>query len=185
MDLTHYRTLGRSGLVVSPLALGTMTFGAGRWGADEATSRRIFDAYVDVGGNFLDTADVYSGGESEAMLGRFLRDSGRRDRMVVATKSGFSRVEGNPLAAGNSARNIRDGLDDYDYAAEFMSLDLDAVGCLTDTDRPDRLTRPTRPRHGRRTCATLKPSRGNTLHWGRPGGKWRWLRPSWRSEDTR
>ncbi|RZM35344.1 MAG: aldo/keto reductase [Sphingomonas sp.] len=111
MDLSHYRTLGRSGLVVSPLALGTMTFGAGRWGADEPTSRRIFDAYVDAGGNFLDTADVYSGGASEAMLGRFLRDRGNRDRMVVATKSGFPRTEGNPLAAGNSARNIRDGLE--------------------------------------------------------------------------
>lgn len=111
MDLTHYRTLGRSGLAVSPLALGTMTFGAGRWGADEAVSRRIYDAYVDAGGNFLDTADVYSGGESEAMLGRFLRDSGRRDRMVVATKSGFARGEGNPLTGGNSARNIRDGLE--------------------------------------------------------------------------
>lgn len=111
MNLTQYRTLGRSGLIVSPLALGTMTFGAGRWGADAATSRRIFDAYVEAGGNFLDTADVYSGGESEAMLGRFLRDSGRRDRMVVATKSGFARAEGNPLAAGNSARNIRDGLE--------------------------------------------------------------------------
>ena len=111
MNLTHYRTLGRSGLAVSPLALGTMTFGTGRWGADEPTSRAIFDAYVEAGGNFVDTADVYSGGESEAMLGRFLRDSGNRDKMVIATKSGFPRGEGNPLAGGNSARNIRDGLD--------------------------------------------------------------------------
>lgn len=111
MNLTHYRTLGRSGLVVSPLALGTMTFGAGRWGADEATARRIFDAYLDAGGNFIDTADVYSGGESEAMLGRFVADSGTRQRLVIATKSGFARSEGNPLAGGNSARNIRDGLE--------------------------------------------------------------------------
>ena len=111
MDLTDYRTLGRSGLAVSPLALGTMTFGAGRWGADEAGSRAIFDAYADLGGNFVDTAHVYSGGESEAMIGRFLRERGGRDRMVVATKSGFPRDEGNPLAAGNSARNIRDGLE--------------------------------------------------------------------------
>jgi aryl-alcohol dehydrogenase-like predicted oxidoreductase len=110
MALTNYRTLGRSGLAVSPLALGTMTFGAGRWGVDEVGSRAIFDAYVDAGGNFVDTADVYSGGESEAMLGRFLRERGTRDRMVVATKSGFPRGEGNPLAGGNSARNIRDGL---------------------------------------------------------------------------
>jgi aryl-alcohol dehydrogenase-like predicted oxidoreductase len=111
MDLTHYRTLGCSGLAVSPLALGTMTFGAGRWGADEATSRAIFDAYVDAGGNFIDTADVYSGGESEAMLGRFVAARGLRDRLVIATKAGFARTPGNPLAGGNSARNIRDGIE--------------------------------------------------------------------------
>ena len=111
MDMTDYRTLGRSGLIVSPLALGTMTFGAGRWGADEAGSRAIFDAYADTGGNFIDTADVYSGGESEAMIGRFLLERGGRDRMVIATKSGFARGESNPLAGGNSARNIRDGLE--------------------------------------------------------------------------
>ncbi|OHT19993.1 aldo/keto reductase [Edaphosphingomonas haloaromaticamans] len=111
MDLTSYRTLGRSGLAVSPLALGTMTFGAGRWGADEAGSRAIFDAYVDAGGNFADTADVYSGGESETMLGRFLAEKGNRDRMVIATKSGFPRRPDTPLAGGNSARNIRDGIE--------------------------------------------------------------------------
>lgn len=97
MDLTKYRTLGKSGLIVSPLALGTMTFGAGRWGASEQTSRSLFDAYIDAGGNFLDTADIYSGGESERMLGSFLSDGGHRDRLVVATKSGFSRGQGTPL----------------------------------------------------------------------------------------
>jgi aryl-alcohol dehydrogenase-like predicted oxidoreductase len=111
MNLTSFRTLGRSGLLVSPLALGTMTFGAGRWGADEAGSRAIFDAYVDAGGNFADTADVYSGGESETMLGRFLAERGNRDRMVIATKSGFPRRQDTPLAGGNSARNIRDGIE--------------------------------------------------------------------------
>jgi aryl-alcohol dehydrogenase-like predicted oxidoreductase len=60
MSLTDFRTLGRSGLVVSPLALGTMTFGPGAWGADAPTSRAIFDAYRDAGGNFVDTADIYS-----------------------------------------------------------------------------------------------------------------------------
>lgn len=111
MTLTTYRTLGRSGLTVSPLALGTMTFGAGRWGADEATARVIFDTYVEAGGNFADTADVYSGGQSEEMLGRFIAERGNRDRMVIATKSGFPRSEGTPLAGGNSARNIRDGIE--------------------------------------------------------------------------
>ena len=65
MQMTDYRTFGRSGLIVSPLALGTMTFGAGRWGTDEPTARALFDTYVEAGGNLIDTADVYSGGESE------------------------------------------------------------------------------------------------------------------------
>lgn len=58
MSLTDFRALGRSGLVVSPLCLGAMTFGPGEWGADEAASREIFDAYRDAGGNFVDTADT-------------------------------------------------------------------------------------------------------------------------------
>jgi aryl-alcohol dehydrogenase-like predicted oxidoreductase len=111
MSLTNFRTIGASGLVVSPLALGAMTFGAGRWGADEATARAIFDTYVAAGGNFIDTADIYSGGESEAMLGRFVADAGLRDRLVIATKSGFSREQGTPLAGGNGKKNIRAGVE--------------------------------------------------------------------------
>lgn len=111
MNLASYRTLGRSGLAVSPLALGTMTFGAGRWGSDEATSRAVFDAFVEAGGNFVDTADVYAGGQSEAMLGGFVAERGLRERLVIATKSGFPRRQDTPLAGGNSARNIRDGIE--------------------------------------------------------------------------
>ena len=69
MSLAKFRTLGRSGLVVSPLALGTMTFGQGAWGADDATSRAIFDAYRAAGGNFIDTADIYSGAASGLLDG--------------------------------------------------------------------------------------------------------------------
>lgn len=111
MTLTQYRTLGNSGLVVSPLALGAMTFGAGRWGADENTSRAIFDTYVAAGGNFVDTADIYSGGQSEEMLGRFVAQARLRDRLVIATKSGFSRQQGTPLAGGNGKKNIRAGIE--------------------------------------------------------------------------
>jgi aryl-alcohol dehydrogenase-like predicted oxidoreductase len=111
MRMTEYRTFGRSGLIVSPLALGTMTFGAGRWGSAPAEARAIFDAYVEAGGNLVDTADVYSGGESERMLGQFLADSGMRDRLVVSTKSGFSRAQGHPLHGGNGAFNIRQGIE--------------------------------------------------------------------------
>lgn len=111
MDLTSYRSLGNSGLLVSPLALGAMTFGAGRWGSGEKASRAVFDAYVEAGGNFVDTADVYSAGRSEEMLGSFIAERGLRDQMVVATKSGFPRAQGNPHAGGNGAKNIRLGLE--------------------------------------------------------------------------
>lgn len=110
MDLTQYRTLGRSGLAVSPLALGTMTFGTARWGLDEAGSRAVFDAYLERGGNFVDTADVYAGGEGEAMLGRFISERDLRDRIVLATKSGFATGHG-PHAGGNGAKHVHAALE--------------------------------------------------------------------------
>src|ERR687892_1137418 len=88
------RPVGNSGLKVAPLALGGNVFG---WTADEATSFRILDAFVDAGGTMIDTADVYSawvpghkGGESETVIGRWLqRDPAKRDKVVIATKVGF------------------------------------------------------------------------------------------------
>lgn len=111
MSLTDFRTLGRSGLVVSPLVLGTMTFGTPVWGSDEASSRSIFDAYRSAGGNFIDTADVYSGGRSEEMIGQFIADIGSRDELVLATKFGFNAKPGNPHAGGNGAKNIHRALE--------------------------------------------------------------------------
>ncbi|GHA18869.1 aldo/keto reductase [Devosia pacifica] len=121
MSLTDYRTLGRSGLVVSPLCLGTMTFGPGPFGTDEATSRSIYDAYRGAGGNFVDTADVYSDGASEEMLGKFISQSGSRDEIVLATKFGFNASAspltatpgkgGNPHAGGAGAKNIHRALE--------------------------------------------------------------------------
>jgi len=120
MSLTDFRTLGRSGLVVSPLCLGTMTFGPGGWGADESTSRQIFDAYLGAGGNFVDTADVYTGGVSEQLLGKFIKDSGSRDYIVLSTKFAFNasanpldaaqKGGGNPNAGGNGSKNIHRAL---------------------------------------------------------------------------
>lgn len=92
MQMTDYWTLGCSGLIVSSLTPGTMTFCAGRWGSDLAEARRIFEAYVAAAGNVVDTADVYRSGESERMLGGFLKESGLRDRIVVSTKSSFART---------------------------------------------------------------------------------------------
>ncbi len=109
MPLTHYRTLGRSGLAVSPLALGTMTFGTARWGSGEDDSRAVFNAYVDAGGNFVDTADVYASGQSEEMLGKFITERGLRDCIVLATKSGFGAGKG-PHAGGNGAKHIHAAL---------------------------------------------------------------------------
>ncbi len=110
MDFTTYRTLGASGLIVSPLALGTMTFGTPRWGLDEAGSRAVFDRYTELGGNFIDTADVYAGGRSEEMVGAFVSERRLRDRLVLATKSGFSAGEG-VHKGGNGARHVRAALD--------------------------------------------------------------------------
>lgn len=111
MNLSHYRTLGRSGLAVSPLALGTMTFGAAGWGVGEGVSRTLFNAYVEAGGNFIDTADIYSGGRSEEMLGRFMAETASRDSLVIATKSGFARGAESPSQGGNGRKNIRQSLD--------------------------------------------------------------------------
>lgn len=105
MALDHYRTLGRSGLAISPFALGTMTFGTARWGMDSDAARAVFDAYVDAGGNCVDTADVYSSGASEEMLGGFIHDRSLRDQIVIATKSGFSAGQG-PHAGGNGAKHL-------------------------------------------------------------------------------
>jgi aryl-alcohol dehydrogenase-like predicted oxidoreductase len=106
-SLNDYVTLGRSGLRVSPLCLGTMTFGTEwGWGSEENIARAVFDRYVDGGGNFLDTADAYTEGHSEELLGKFIRERGLRDRVVVATKFTFNAEPGNPNAGGNGRKNI-------------------------------------------------------------------------------
>lgn len=105
MNLETYRPLGRSGLLVSPLALGTMTFGTPRWGLDEAGSRAVFNRYTELGGNFVDTADVYAGRHSEEMLGAFIAERSLRDRIVISTKSGFSAGRG-VHAGGNGALHL-------------------------------------------------------------------------------
>jgi aryl-alcohol dehydrogenase-like predicted oxidoreductase len=112
MSLTNYRTLGRSGLIVSPLALGTMTFGTQRWGSPDEVSESIFHTYVDAGGNFIDTADVYANGRSEELIGGYIADRNLRDRLVLATKFGFHGGEpGNPNTGGNGRKNIHRALE--------------------------------------------------------------------------
>jgi len=104
--LDHYFLLGSSGLRISPLGLGTMTFGSGGWHAGEAASRAIFRRYLERGGNFIDTADVYGGGASEELLGKLIRETTDRDRLVVATKFGGPTHPGDPNARGNGRKHI-------------------------------------------------------------------------------
>jgi aryl-alcohol dehydrogenase-like predicted oxidoreductase len=111
MSLTDFRTLGRSGLVVSPLSLGTMTFGTARWGSADDVSEAIFDGYVEAGGNFIDTADVYAGGRSEELVGGYVAARNLRDKLVLASKFGFSGGPGNPNAGGNGRKNIHRALE--------------------------------------------------------------------------
>lgn len=107
MNVKNYVTLGKSGLRVSPLTLGTMTFGTEwGWGSEESAARAIFDRYLDAGGNVMDTADMYTNGKSEELLGKFIAGSGLRDRIVLATKFTFSADPANPNAGGNGRKNI-------------------------------------------------------------------------------
>jgi len=105
LALDRYRLLGRSGLRVSPLALGAMTFGTDwGWGADPAESRRVFDAYVARGGNFIDTANQYTAGTSERLVGEFAAE--QRDRLVIATKYTLATRPGDPNSGGNHRKSM-------------------------------------------------------------------------------
>jgi aryl-alcohol dehydrogenase-like predicted oxidoreductase len=106
----NYQLLGRSGLRVSDLCLGTMTFGEDwGWGAGKDEARRIYDAYRSAGGNFIDTANVYTGGTSETFIGEFI--AGHRDDVVLATKytnagAAHAGANGDPNAGGNQRKNM-------------------------------------------------------------------------------
>ena len=100
-----YKLLGKSGLRVSELALGTMTFGEDwGWGADKETSQRIFDAYANAGGNFIDTANRYTNGTSEKHVGEFM--AADRDHFVLATKYTLFDRQHDPNFSGNHRKNM-------------------------------------------------------------------------------
>ena len=106
MSMSYY-TLGKTGLRVSRLALGTMTFGTEwGWGADKESAGKMVEAYVEAGGNFFDTADLYTGGTAETWLGSFIAERNLRDKAVIATKFSYNAEPGNPNAGGNGRKNI-------------------------------------------------------------------------------
>jgi aryl-alcohol dehydrogenase-like predicted oxidoreductase len=110
-SLDIYRLMGSSGLRVSPLALGTMTFGTDwGWGADRDEARRMFDTYVDRGGNFIDSANVYTEGTSERLVGEFAAE--RRDQLVIATKYTAATRRGDPNSGGNHRKSMVRSVED-------------------------------------------------------------------------
>jgi len=121
----QYRTLGRSALQVSPLCFGGNVFG---WTADEATSFSLLDAWLDAGFNFIDTADVYSrwapghtGGESETVIGKWLKQGRRRDKVVIATKVGLDMGDGK---VGLKPAYIRQAVEDSLRRLQTDCIDL-------------------------------------------------------------
>jgi aryl-alcohol dehydrogenase-like predicted oxidoreductase len=121
----NYKLLGKSGLRVSELSLGTMTFGEEwGWGSSKDESRKIFDAYVEAGGNFLDTADGYTDGTSEKMVGEFVKSD--RERFVIATKYSFNAFKPNdPNGGGNHRKHMVEALN-----ASLKRLNMDYVDLL-------------------------------------------------------
>jgi aryl-alcohol dehydrogenase-like predicted oxidoreductase len=104
-SLDTYRLLGRSGLRVSPMVLGTMTFGTDwGWGADREEAHRIFDAYVDRGGNFIDSANNYTNGTAEQLVGEFAAD--KRERLTIATKYSATTRPEDPNSGGNHRKSM-------------------------------------------------------------------------------
>jgi aryl-alcohol dehydrogenase-like predicted oxidoreductase len=125
MILTDYTTLGRTGLRISPLCMGAMTFGS-EWGlgVEEEGSRALFNHYIERGGNFVDTADGYNLGHSEELTGKFIRERNLRDFVVLATKFTFNAAPPNPNAGGNGRKNIYRALEGSLRRLETDYVDL-------------------------------------------------------------
>ncbi len=116
----EYRLLGRSGLRVSELALGAMTFGSEGFGVEKDESRKVYDAFREAGGNFIDTANGYAGGRSEEFLGEFIADD--RDRVVLATKFTIPMRGRDANAGTNSRKNMMESVE-----ASLRRLQVDFI----------------------------------------------------------
>jgi aryl-alcohol dehydrogenase-like predicted oxidoreductase len=123
--MMEYRFLGRTGLRVSELCLGTQTFG---WGADEATAHALADRFVEAGGTFFDTSNIYNKGQSEIMLGNWLKKRGNRSQFVIATKVFFPTGEG-PNDTGLSRKHIFDQIDASLRRLQTEYVDLYQMHC--------------------------------------------------------
>ena len=122
----QYRFMGRTGLKVSELCLGTQTFG---WGADEPTAHALADRFVEAGGNFFDTSNIYNEGQSETMLGSWLKSRGNRSQLVIASKVFFPVGEG-PNDTGLSRKHIFEQIDASLHRLQTDYVDLYQMHCF-------------------------------------------------------
>jgi aryl-alcohol dehydrogenase-like predicted oxidoreductase len=131
MPINHYVTLGRSGLRVSPLCLGTMTFGPDwGWGTSPDDAARILDRYIEHGGNFVDTANVYTKGHAEKIVGDYFSQSpSRRQRMVLATKFFGSMLSGDPNSGGTGRKAVMSACDESLRRLRTDYIDLYWMHC--------------------------------------------------------
>jgi aryl-alcohol dehydrogenase-like predicted oxidoreductase len=132
MPLDHYVTLGRSGLCVSPFCLGAMTFGDDwGWGASVAESKAMIDRYMDAGGNFIDTANMYTKGHSEVIVGEHVGSvPSKRRRMVIATKFFGNLFPGDPNAGGTSRKAVASACEDSLRRLRTDYIDLYWMHCF-------------------------------------------------------
>jgi aryl-alcohol dehydrogenase-like predicted oxidoreductase len=122
-QLDHYRLLGRSGLRVSPLSLGTMTFGVQQsWGSSNEDAEKIFNLYAERGGNFIDTANFYASGRSESVIAKLVHE--KRHRFAIATKYSLTMQAGDPNAAGNHRKNMMRSIEDSLQRLQTDYVDL-------------------------------------------------------------
>ncbi len=122
----EYRFMGRTGLRVSEIMLGCQTFG---WGADEASAHALADYFVDQGGNFFDTSNIYNEGESERILGTWLKSRGSRQRYVIASKVFFPADDKGPNDTGLTRKHILDQIDRSLKRLQTDYIDLYQTHC--------------------------------------------------------
>jgi aryl-alcohol dehydrogenase-like predicted oxidoreductase len=126
MALDHYVTLGRSGLRVSPLCLGAMTFGEDvGWGSSVEESQEIMDRFIEAGGNFIDTANFYTKSHSEKIIGDHIgRHPAKRDRLVIATKFSGNLYPGDPNGGGSGRKSVIDACENSLRRLQTDYIDL-------------------------------------------------------------
>ncbi|HEY1101749.1 MAG TPA: aldo/keto reductase [Myxococcota bacterium] len=140
LALDDYRLFGRSGLRVSPLSLGAMTFGRDwGWGADVDVVQQIVDRYIERGGNVIDTANFYTNGTSEEIVGRSI--AGRRERLVLATKYSLFTRAGDPNSGGNSRKTMVRAVEDSLRRLGTDFIDLFYLHAWDDTTPVDEVMR--------------------------------------------